>query len=105
MTGDVDQSQTENVIRRRWCRQGQLCETEVNRDAPLFFFRQPVWIGAGQGADKRTFAVVDMPGSRDDKMFVGHRARSVCRESGVNLAREDLVSEPVWIEAGKQCFR
>ena len=42
-------------------------EAEVDRDAALFLFLQPVRVGAGERAHERALAVVDVPGRADDE--------------------------------------
>ena len=44
-------------------------EAELDRDAPLFFFLQPVGINAGQPLYKRRLAVIDVPGRSHDDML------------------------------------
>ena len=47
----------------------QMRESQIDRDAPVFFFLQPVRVLSRQGFDETRLAVVDMSGSTDD---VGH---------------------------------
>ena len=53
---------------RRRPGQREVREAEVDGDAARLFLRQPVGIGAGQGADERALAVIDVPGGGDDEM-------------------------------------
>jgi hypothetical protein len=41
-------------------------EAEIDRQLPLFFLGEPVWIDAGQRFNQRRFAVVDMSRGADD---------------------------------------
>lgn len=43
-------------------------ESQVDRNAPRFFFRQAIGIRPGQGADERALAVVDMTRCRENEM-------------------------------------
>ena len=45
---------------------GQIGETEIDRDAALFLLLEPISVDAGECADERCFAVVDVTGSADD---------------------------------------
>ncbi len=50
-------------------RQVEVGETQIDGDAALFFFFEPVGVLAGEGFDQAGFAVVDMAGGADD---IGH---------------------------------
>ena len=56
----------------RGCRQFEVREAEVNRDAALFFLRQPIGINARQRLNQRAFAVVHMPGGGEDEVLSSH---------------------------------
>ena len=44
----------------------QVRKSEINGDAAAFFFFEAIGVGAGQGADERALAVVDVTGGADD---------------------------------------
>ena len=46
--------------------EGGIGETEIDRQPPALFFRQPVGIDTGQRPHQRCLAVIDMAGSRED---------------------------------------
>ena len=46
--------------------QGQVGEADVNGQAALFFFRQSISIGAGEGFDERGLTMIDMACSGND---------------------------------------
>ena len=47
----------------------QMGKAQLNGDAPLFFFLQPVGVDAGEGLDQQGFAVVNVTGGADDHML------------------------------------
>ena len=63
VTGNIDDAC------RRPVRQVEVSESQIDRDAALFFFLQAVGILAGQGFNQAGLSVIDMSGGADD---VGH---------------------------------
>ena len=47
-------------------------EAEIDRDFSRLFFRQAIRIGPSQRLDQRAFAMVDVAGSGEDKVLLGH---------------------------------
>ena len=54
------------------CVEIQFSESEIDRDATRFLFRQTVGIGAGERLDERALAVINMTSSGKDEMFFNH---------------------------------
>jgi hypothetical protein len=63
MSGHVDDARGSAI------RQVEVGETQVDGDAALFFFFEPVGVLAREGFDQAGLAVIDMAGGADD---VGH---------------------------------
>ena len=61
MAGDVDDAELH-------ARQRQVGETEVDRDAAPFLFRQPIGVDPRQATDEARLAVVDMTGGTKNQM-------------------------------------
>jgi hypothetical protein len=74
VTGDIDDSDVEPLLVRPG--EIQLCEPEVDRDLSLLFLRQPIGVCSCERFYQRTFAVIDMPGRRQDEMFRCHYSRA-----------------------------
>ena len=55
--------------RRSTVGQIEMSKTEIDGDAALFFFLEPVGVGAGERFDQAGFTVIDVAGGADD---VGH---------------------------------
>ena len=64
VAGDVDKRQIQIAGRR-------VREAQVDRDAALLFFLQPIGIGPGQRLHERAFPVIDVTGGPDDDGFHG----------------------------------
>ena len=50
-------------------------EPQVDRDPALLLLLEPVRVGAGEGADERALAVVDVPGRAHDERAHAQRIR------------------------------
>ncbi len=50
-------------------RQREMCESEGDGHASCLFFREPIRLHAGQGANQRRFAVINMPGDPESDVF------------------------------------
>jgi hypothetical protein len=61
VTGHVDDSQTEFA-------QNQLGKPQFDRDSALLFFRKPIRIRSGQGANQRGLSVIDVPSGAEDQI-------------------------------------
>ena len=62
--GNVDEADAERRSVRRLRFKGS--ESEVDGDAAALLFGKPIGVNAGQGANQRRLAVVDMAGGSDD---------------------------------------
>jgi hypothetical protein len=72
VAGDVDEGGDDAVPELR------VGEAEVDRDPPLLLLLQAVRVGAGEGADERALAVVDVAGGSDDEGAQGRVSPRAC---------------------------
>ncbi len=72
MPGHIDNSDMESLLVRPF--ENQLCEAELNRDLSRFFLGQSIGIGSSERFDQRALAMIDVPGSRENEMFLCHRS-------------------------------
>jgi hypothetical protein len=68
VTGHIDDSDVEPLLVRP--DEIQLCEPEIDRDLSLLFLREPIGVRSCERFYQRAFAVIDMPGRRQDEMFL-----------------------------------
>ena len=68
--------------------------TEVDGNAAVLFFLQPVAVDAGERFDERRFAVVDVAGGADQHGLVPARSGSVSLASATSWASEGPLRPP-----------
>ena len=74
-------------------------KTELDRDAAPLFFRQAIRIDAGERADERTLAVVDVSRRGEDEPFhvhwaTEHNALTTCASCRGKIVRRSSLNFP-----------
>src|SRR5437867_13235297 len=91
VAGHIDDADVEPLLVSAL--QNQLCEAELDGDLSRFFLGQAIGISSGERFDQRALAVIDVTGSRENEMFLCHRAWNW--SWSVNIHRAVILNEVI----------